>query len=124
MHENEANFETGQHAGFGCSLDMPIAGIWLAFTHLAFRLPLAPILLRSAVEVSRSSDFRNRVLRLVLNKAYTLSIEQHVFADRTITTLVIPDELAKRLRHVAQQGNRPVEDVLASLNFRSVCSPI
>ena len=32
-----------------------------------------------------------------------------------MTTLVIPDSLAERLRHVAQQENRPLEDVLASL---------
>jgi hypothetical protein len=32
-----------------------------------------------------------------------------------MTTLVIPDNLAQRLRHVAQQENRPVEAVLASL---------
>lgn len=32
-----------------------------------------------------------------------------------MTTLVIPDNLAERLRHVAQQENRPLEDVLASL---------
>ncbi len=32
-----------------------------------------------------------------------------------MTTLVIPDSLAERLRHVAQRENRPLEDVLASL---------
>jgi hypothetical protein len=65
--------------------------------------------------ITSSIAQNNNLLWFALNEAYTLSIGHQVFTDRTMTTLVIPDTLAERLQHVAQQENRPLEDVLASM---------